>query len=145
MEYAECTACNRTLAGSEPIRLHGNPEGCNDAGLSAYEDASGVVWSYADDGAWKEAKAAYEHPLRPLLKWLAKRTQGHRNAGINWAAYKASEYVANGIISEEEAFNNIFAVSLLLDDDEPGWEREIAATIRSGLRAGLEQQGARKE
>lgn len=76
-------------------------------------------------------------PLAGTLAGLARvvryAAEGNRNCALNWAAFQAAQHVADGDLDPDVVREELTAaaVDAGLDDDAA-----IAATIRSGLRAG---------
>jgi len=77
--------------------------------------------------------------LDGLARFVASSPNGNRNHALNWASFRAAELVCQNAISASEVSDTLKSAAMRAGLDDP---REIAATIQSGLRAGIEKGGA---
>lgn len=77
------------------------------------------------------AKAALEREL----DILARTREGGRNEQLNKSAFSLGQLVAAGLLSESEVGDKLLSVGLAIGLEE----REVRATIRSGLASGEKQ------
>ena len=71
-------------------------------------------------------------PLRGLVQTVLNAEPGTRNCALNWAAHTAGKHLAAGRLDRTAVVS-----ALLMAAQAAGLtEREAAATITSGLRAG---------
>lgn len=76
--------------------------------------------------------------LDGLARFVAGSPNGNRNHALNWASFRAAELVCQNAISASEVSDALKSAAVRAGLDDP---REIAATIQSGLRAGIEKGG----
>jgi hypothetical protein len=72
--------------------------------------------------------------VRETLNVLVWKTSG-RNDALNWAAWRFREFVAEGLISEADAFRLLETASELNGYTAKDGIRAVRATIASGLKA----------
>jgi hypothetical protein len=73
--------------------------------------------------------------LDGLARFVAGAANGSRNAALNWASFKAAELIRDNQIGASEVVGTLRTAAIHAGLDA----REIAATIESGLRAGIEK------
>lgn len=61
---------------------------------------------------------------------------GTRNDALNRASFALGQLVGGGELSESEVRSELFSAAKLVGDGEPGEDRHIESTLRSGLNAG---------
>ena len=75
--------------------------------------------------------------LDGLARFVAGAASGNRNAALNWASFKAAELVRENQLGTSEVVGTLLSAALSAGLDN----REISATIESGLSAGIEKGG----
>jgi hypothetical protein len=85
--------------------------------------------------AWAEAALADE------LATLARTHQGQRNEQLNRSAFALGQVVGGGLLDRSEVERSLTATALGIGLEE----REVAATVRSGIEAGIQKPRGPKE
>ena len=100
------------------------------------KSATGARWSHHD----REGHAAGYGPavLAAELEELGRAQVGERNNRLNLAAFKVGRLVGGGQLDAGHVIGELFRVARGLGDP-PMTEAEIAATVRTGLAAGIRE------
>ncbi|WP_054564678.1 bifunctional DNA primase/polymerase [Frankia sp. R43] len=128
--YAWCGDVSGLLAGDIAGFLAPWPAGQ----LAPADPAVPPVVRLTEHRVERERRTGSRDPLVGLVDVVLRAREGDRNNALHWAACRAGEHIAAGRLGDLVA-----ADALLTAGRQVGLlDREVAATITSGMRRGLE-------